>query len=316
MEYYWGDNRRFNSYAGYFKRLFGGRVQKLTIDAGFTCPNRDGSLGVGGCTYCNNNSFNPSYCNPSKTITQQIEEGIVFHENRYRRAETYLAYFQAYSNTYAPLETLRKLYDEALMHPKVIGLVIGTRPDCVDNEKLDYLAELAKNYYVSVEYGVETSSNETLQHINRGHTFEQSVWAIEQTAHRSINVGAHFIIGLPGQSEKNHIELVNSINNLPLTSIKFHQLQIIRNTHMEVEFAKHPEQFKLFTLDEYLLLLCRIVERMNPAIVIERITSESPPPSLIAPQWGNYRTDQLLIKFEKMLLDLQTWQGRLFQKEG
>lgn len=312
MVFPWGDKRRFNSYTNYIRKTFGGRVQKLTIDAGFTCPNRDGTLGVGGCSYCNNESFSPSYCEPSKTVIQQIEEGIVFHETRYRRAENYLAYFQAYSNTYAPLSTLIKLYDEALTHPKVIGLVIGTRPDCVDDEKLNYLSALAKKYYISIEYGVESTCNKTLQRINRAHDFEKSVWAIEQTALRGINVGAHFIIGLPGESELNHLEMVNSINNLPLTSIKFHQLQIIRNTQMEVEFANHSEQFKLFSLDEYLLHLALMVERLNPAIVIERLTSESPPASLIAPKWGKLRTDQLLIKFEKMLHDLQTWQGRLF----
>jgi radical SAM protein (TIGR01212 family) len=152
--YLWGDDRRFNSYAGYFVRTFGGRVQKVSIDAGFTCPNRDGLLGKGGCTYCNNDSFNPSYCAPRKSVSEQIAEGIEFHARRYRRADKFLAYFQAYSNTYAPLEQLKKIYSEALSYPGVIGLVIGTRPDCVDSYKLDYLAELSQKYHIVVEYGV------------------------------------------------------------------------------------------------------------------------------------------------------------------
>jgi len=174
----WGDTRRFNSYSGYFKRIFGGRIQKLTIDAGFTCPNRDGSLSVGGCTFCNNDAFNPSYCESVKSITQQIEEGIEFHAVRYRRADRYLAYFQAYSNTHAPLERLKQIYDEALAHPRVIGVVIGTRPDCVDADKLDYIQSLAQNHYVAVEYGLESTYNSTLERINRGHSYEKSVWAI------------------------------------------------------------------------------------------------------------------------------------------
>ncbi|HNV80960.1 MAG: TIGR01212 family radical SAM protein [Tenuifilaceae bacterium] len=308
--YPWGDNRRFHSYACYMKKYFGGRVQKLTIDAGFTCPNRDGTVGIGGCTFCNNESFNPSYCNPGKPISQQLSEGIEFHAFRYRRAKKFMAYFQAYSNTYAPLNRLKELYEQALSYPNVIGIVIGTRPDCIDEVKLDYLASLAKSHYVLVEYGVESTSNKTLASVNRGHTFEQSVWAIEQTAKRGINVGAHFIIGLPGESEDQIIEQTHTINTLPLTSIKFHQLQIIRNTAMSVEYASNPGLFRLFSIDEYLELLLKIVERLNPRIVIERFTSETPPANLIAPVWGSLRADQVLVRFEKLLEAKDTWQGR------
>ncbi|HOK51332.1 MAG TPA: TIGR01212 family radical SAM protein, partial [Bacteroidales bacterium] len=181
MEYPWRHSRRFNAYPEYFKQIFGHRVQKLTIDAGFTCPNRDGTVANGGCTYCNNDAFNPSYNNPSKSITQQLREGVEFHQERYRTAKMYLAYFQAYSNTYKPLEELKRMYEEALRFPQVIGLVIGTRPDCIDEQKLEYLARLAEKYYIIVEYGVESIYNSTLEKINRGHTFEQSVWAIELT---------------------------------------------------------------------------------------------------------------------------------------
>ncbi len=310
--YPWGDQRRFNSYAGYIKHKFGGRVQKLTIDAGFTCPNRDGSISVGGCAYCNNDSFNPSYCTPQKSISQQLAEGIDFHMFRYRRVEKYLAYFQAFSNTYAPLPKLKELYSEALSHDKVVGLVIGTRPDCIDEQKLDYLAELANNYYVAVEYGVESCYNSTLERINRGHSFEKSVWAIEQTAKRGLNVGAHFIIGLPGESRNDLVNQTEVISKLPLTTIKFHQLQIVRNTAFEMKYNKNPEQFNFFSLDEYLELMVEIIERLNPSIVIERFTGEASPDTLIAPFWGKYRTDQLLIKLEKMLEDRDTWQGRLW----
>jgi radical SAM protein (TIGR01212 family) len=310
--YSWGDNRRFSSYAGYIKQKFGGRVQKLTIDAGFTCPNRDGSISTGGCTYCNNNSFNPSYCTPQKSITQQLAEGMEFHAFRYRRVVKFLAYFQAYSNTYESIRKLQELYSEALSYPNVTGLVIGTRPDCVDAEKLDYLASMAKEYYVSVEYGVESCYNNTLKRINRGHNFEKSVWAIEETARRGINVGAHFILGLPGEDEIDLINQIDTINRLPLTTIKFHQLQIVKDTAMEMEFAKNPDAFKFFTVDEYLELIVKIIERLNPNIVIERFTSEASPQTLIAPQWGNLRTDQLLVKLETLLEKKDTWQGKLF----
>ncbi|MDX9771274.1 MAG: TIGR01212 family radical SAM protein [Tenuifilaceae bacterium] len=310
--YKWGDNRRFNSYAGYIKRKFGGRVQKLTLDAGFTCPNRDGTISIGGCAYCNNDSFNPNYCTPSKSITQQLNEGIDFHNFRYRRVEKYLAYFQAFSNTYAPLPRLKELYGEALSHPKVNGLVVGTRPDCIDEEKLDYLAELAKDYYVSVEYGVESCYNRTLKRINRGHDFEKSVWAIEQTARRGLNVGAHFIIGLPGESRADLVSQTEIVSQLPLTTIKFHQLQIVRNTSFALEYEKTPEAFNFFGIDEYLELMVEIVERLTPSIVIERFTGEASPKTLIAPIWGKYRSDQLLQKFENLLEQKDTWQGKFF----
>jgi len=313
--YPWGDTRRYNSYSNYFKREFGGRVQKLTIDAGFTCPNRDGTVGVGGCTYCNNDAFNPSYCTPQKSVTQQIDEGIEFHAVRYRRADRYLAYFQAFSNTYAPLEKLKALYNEALLHPKVIGLVIGTRPDCVDEEKLDYFQQLSKEYYITLEYGVESCYNKTLELINRGHSYEQSVWAIEQTNKRGIRVGAHFIFGLPGETREQMLAQADTISKLPLHTVKFHQLQIIKGTIMEQQFKAMPEMFNLFSMDEYFNFLADFIERLNPNFVIERFTGEAPPRYLAVPPWGNLRTDQLMIEFEKVLEKRHTWQGRLFESK-
>ena len=313
MVYPWGDDRRFNSYAGYFKRTFGGRVQKLTIDAGFSCPNRDGTVAYGGCTYCNNDAFNPSYCNPKKSITQQIEEGIEFHAVRYKRAENYLAYFQAYSNTHAAVQQLKELYSEALSHPKVIGLVIGTRPDCVDNEKLDFIESLSKEYYISLEYGIESCYNRTLEAINRGHTYEQSVWAVEESARRGISTGAHIIFGLPGESRDEMLAEAEILSKLPLTSIKFHQLQIFKGTPMEGQYKENPELFNLFEMNDYLHFVVDFIERLNPKFVVERFTSEAPPRYLAVPSWGLLRTDQLLNKIEMILEERDTWQGKYFR---
>ena len=310
MNFPWGHNRRFNAYANYFRNIYGERVQKVTIDAGFTCPNRDGSAGEGGCTYCNNDAFNPSYCHPEKTVKQQIEEGILFHEFRYRRANKFLAYFQAYSNTYASLDHLKKIYNQALEIPGIIGLVIGTRPDCIDDKKLEYFRELSKRYYVIIEYGVESCYNETLLKINRGHTWEQSVEAIEKTAAYGIKTGAHLIFGLPGETREMMIDQANIISALPLNNIKFHQLQIIKNTAMAAEYKNHPETFDFFQLDEYIEFIIDFIEKLSPDIVIERFSGEVPPRFLVGPGWGLIRTDQVLQKIEKRLEERDTWQGK------
>ena len=311
--YPWGDNRRYNNYTEYFRKAFGERVQKITIDAGFTCPNRDGTKGTGGCTYCNNDAFNPSYCIPQKSIPQQIFEGIEFHANRYRRASKFLAYFQAYSNTYAPIDKLRKLYEEALSVPGIVGLVIGTRPDCIDSAKLDYFQEISKDHYLILEYGIESCFNRTLQRINRGHTFEESIAAIEETARRGIKVGAHLIFGLPGETPQDMLDEVNLINQLPLSNIKFHQLQVIKDTPMAHEYQQNPSHFRLFELEEYMNFIISFTERLNPVFVIERFTAEVPPRFLAGPGWGLLRTYTLLQMFEKKLEELDTWQGRLYQ---
>lgn len=312
MIFPWGNGRRFNSYSNYFRELYGSRVQKLSIDAGFTCPNRDGSKGTGGCTFCNNDAFNPSYCVPSKSITQQIEEGISFHRQRYRRSDKYLAYFQAYSNTYSPLEALKKMYEEALSYQGVIGLVIGTRPDCIDDEKLQYLRVLSGGYYLALEYGVESCYNRTLKRINRGHTFEDAEKAIRDTAALGINTGAHFIFGLPGESREEMLAEADIISHLPLSTVKFHQLQIIRGTKMEQEFKEKPHDFNLFTWEDYLDFFIRFLERLNPSIVVERFTGEAPPRFLANPVWGKKRSDQIVNLVEKRLEELDTWQGRLY----
>lgn len=314
-KYPWGHIRRFNSYSEYFKRTFGERVQKVTIDAGFTCPNRDGVKGTGGCTYCNNDAFNPSYCIPEKSVTQQINEGIEFHEKRYRRANKFLAYFQAYSNTYAPLEDLKKIYNEALKIPGIAGLVIGTRPDCIDDEKLEYFQKLSEKCYIILEYGIESCNNETLKRINRGHTFEEAQKALEKTKKHGLKTGAHFIFGLPGESKEYLLNQAKTISSLPLDTVKFHQLQIIKGTAMEKEYKEYPGNFNFFELPEYIEFFIQFLERLNPEFVVERFAGEVPPRFLAGPGWGLIRNDQILNKFEKRLKELDTWQGRLFNEQ-
>ncbi len=309
----WNHDRRYNSYAEYFRREFGTRVQKVTIDAGFTCPNRDGTKGIGGCTYCNNDAFNPSYCQPQKSVTQQLSEGIDFHLVRYRRSKNYLAYFQAYSNTYGSLGYLKSLYNEALAFPGVIGLVIGTRPDCIDDEKLEYFARLAESHYVIIEYGIESCYNRTLQSINRGHTFEESVSAIRKTAGFGIHTGAHLIFGLPGETEEEMLDEAAIVSELPLDTIKFHQLQIIKDTLMAQQYLLDPGHFKLFTLENYISFIVKFTERLNPKFVIERFTGEAPPRFQAGPTWGNLRSDQVQILIEKEFELQDTWQGKNFE---
>lgn len=312
--YNWGHSRRFNAYSNYFRSLYGARVQKVSIDAGFTCPNRDGTKSSGGCTYCNNDAFNPSYCLPAKTVTQQIQEGIEFHKWRYSEAVSYLAYFQAYSNTYASLDTLRKLYEEALSCQGVVGLIIGTRPDCIDEEKLVYLKELSGTCYLAVEYGIESCYNKTLKRINRGHSFEDAVRAVERTAALGISTGAHFIFGLPGETRDEMLKQVDIISRLPLKTVKFHQLQIIKGTAMEKEFQEKPEDFQLFSWEEYLDFFVGFLERLNPAFVVERFTGEAPPRFLAGESWGKKRTDQIVNLIEKRLEELNTWQGKKYER--
>jgi len=314
MNYQWGHNRRFNSYSEYFRQVFGQRVQKLSIDAGFSCPNRDGTISTGGCTFCNANAFNPSYCQPFKSITQQISEGIEFHATRYRRASQYLAYFQPYTNTHTSLDKLKRLFEEALEYPEVIGLVIGTRPDCVDDAKLDYIATLAKKYYVIVEYGIESCYNHTLKRINRGHNFEQTKDALIRTSERGIKTGGHLIFGLPGESYNDMMNEAQIISNLPLTTIKFHQLQIVNDTLMAKEFKQKPDDFHLFELNEYLNLIMRFLEQLSPEIVVERIASEVPPHFLVEPPKWDLRYDQVLNVLEKKMAEADSWQGKFFKK--
>ena len=305
--------RRFNSYAAHFRKLFGGRVQKVAVNAGYTCPNRDGTVGRGGCTFCNNEAFTPSYCTPDLSVTRQIEEGISFHVNRYRKSFRYLVYFQSFSNTYAPLSKLKLHYDEALAHPLVEGVIIGTRPDCVDEEKLDYFGALAHDKYVAIEYGVESCYDATLERINRGHNFEQARWALEQSAARGIQCGAHFIFGLPDESDQMIVDQVDIINQLPLKTIKLHQLQIFKGTTMADEYDQHPERFRFWERDEYIALVIDFLERLRPDIVLERFASEAPPRYHHGPNWGLIRNETMWQLFERELERRDTFQGKLYK---
>ncbi|HOV11326.1 MAG TPA: TIGR01212 family radical SAM protein [Bacteroidales bacterium] len=312
--YPWGNNRPFNAYSSYCIKKYGSRLQKLSIDAGFTCPNRDGTMSTGGCTYCSNDAFNPSYCRPEKSITQQINEGIDFHKFRYRRATKYIAYFQPYSNTYKELPQLKKIFEEALAHPFISGIAIGTRPDCIDEEKLDYFGFLAEKHFVSIEYGIESCYNKTLESINRGHTFETAVAAIKKTAERQLFTTTHLIFGLPGESIQDMLDEAQIISNLPVSSIKLHQLQIIKGTVMADEYIKNPSQFTLFKLEEYISFIINFLERLNPAIIVERLSGEVPPRFLQVSSWGLIRADRVLQLIEQRMKELSTWQGRLYKQ--
>ena len=310
--YIFPEGKRYNSFAGYYRNKFGERLQKLVIDAGFSCPNRDGTVGRGGCTYCDNAAFHPDYSTPGKSLYQQIDEGIEFHRCRYPRVKHYLAYFQAYSNTYGPLSLLKELYEEALSHPSVVGLVIGTRPDCIDEEKLDYLASLSQKDVIVIEYGIESCYDTTLRRINRGHDFECARRAVEMTAARGIDVGAHFILGLPGETREMMLEQCSLISALPLTSVKFHQLQIVKGTKMEAEYSAHPEEFLRFGLDDYLDLVIDILERLHPDLWIERVAGEVPPRFVSETPWGLIRNVDILRRLDQRLEERDTFQGRQY----
>jgi len=312
MTYPWGTERRFNSYSDYFRREFGSRVQKISIDAGFTCPNRDGTCGKGGCTFCDNSAFTPSYNGPQLTVEEQIEKGKAFHRKRYRKADRFLAYFQSYSNTYAPLEKLRELYGRALAHPGIAGIVVGTRPDCVDGEKLDYFAELSKRCYLVLEYGIESIFDRTLQRVNRGHDVALSEWAVLETAQRGIRVGGHMIIGLPGEDRSDVLHSARVLSQWPLNNIKFHQLQVIRGTAMAAEYRKHPEDFAEYSLEDYLGLMVSVTEILNPQFVVERIAGEVTPGMAVRPGWG-LRYDRVLNRYEELLENRNTWQGKHYR---
>jgi radical SAM protein (TIGR01212 family) len=310
----WVGTRPFNSLSAQIASEFGGRVQKLSIDAGFTCPNRDGTTGRGGCTYCNNDAFSPLYCTPEKSVTEQIEQGISFHRKRYRRSVGYLAYFQSYTNSYESVERLEALYNEALAVEGVKGLVIGTRPDCINDEILELFASLSQKCWLLVEYGIESCYDKTLIRVNRGHSFEESEKAVVRTSSRGVRTGAHLIFGLPGESREEMLAQAAILSELPLDTIKFHQLQIVRGTKMEHEYAGDPLQFDLFSWNEYRDFVISFTEMLNPAIAIDRFTGEAPPSMIIAPHWNMKRTDSLMMEIAKRMEEMNTWQGRLYKK--
>lgn len=301
----------YNDLSTFLSLHFPFKVQKISINAGFTCPNRDGSVGYGGCTYCNNQTFNPAYCHTDKSVGQQLEEGKRFFSGKYPEMK-YLAYFQAYTNTYGELEELKRKYEEVLAVADVVGLVIGTRPDCMPDDLLDYLEELNKRTFVWIEYGIESTDDETLRRINRGHTFAEAEDAIVRTARRGMPVGGHVILGLPGEEREALIKQAEQLSRLPLTTLKLHQLQLIRGTRMASEYEKTPELFHLYSADEYIDLVIDYIEHLRPDLVLERFVSQSPKELLIAPDWGlkNYEFTE---KVKKRMNERNAWQGKYYK---
>lgn len=300
---------RYLNYNQVLKAEFKERVQKISINAGFTCPNRDGSKGKGGCTYCNNQTFVPGYCKPIKSVSQQIDEGIDFFNKTKYKDQAYLAYFQSYTNTYDSLDKLEKVYGEALRHPRVKGIVVGTRPDCVNDAILDYFAEMAKHTYVMIEYGIESTKDSTLEFINRGHDYACAVQAINDTAARGIRTGAHLILGLPLEDRDTILSHALEMNKLPLTAIKLHQLQLVKGTIMAKQLNENPEWFRMFTADEYIDLVVDFIELLRPEIAIERFVSQSPKEFLISPDWG-LKNFEFVSKIEQRLEQRNASQGR------
>ncbi|MBF1445369.1 MAG: TIGR01212 family radical SAM protein [Prevotella nigrescens] len=283
----------YNDFGTWIRNQLPFRVQKISIDAGFTCPNRDGRIGIGGCIFCDNKSFNPSYCSHKKSVTEQLEDGKRFFAKKYPDMK-YLAYFQAYTNTYDVVDKLKQLYEEALKVEDVVGIVIGTRPDCVSSELLDYLEELNKRTFLIVEYGIESCNDDTLRYINRGHDFACTRKAVEETAKRGIYVGGHVIMGLPGEDAAESLRQAPIISSLPLTMLKIHQMQIIKGTRLAKIYKERP--FHLYTIEEYIDLITQYIGLLRSDLVLERFVTQSPPEMLIAPKWGlkNYEFTNLL----------------------
>ncbi len=294
------DSPPYIDFSTFLSRYFPGqKVQKITLTAGFSCPTRDGSRGKGGCTYCNNKSFSPNYATKLRPITEQIDEGISFFRRKYPEMK-YLAYFQSYTNTYGEVADCIAKYEEALSHPDVVGLIIGTRPDCMPEPLLHYLGELSRRTFLLIEYGVESTWDKTLERIQRGHTWQDSVATIWRTHQAGIMVGAHIILGLPGESRQEMLLHADRLSELPITTLKIHQLQIIRGTLMAGEYLQTPEDFHLFTEEEYIELCVDFVHRLRPDIVLERFVSQSPPELLLAPRWG-WKNYEFTAKIRKAL---------------
>lgn len=300
----------YNDFPTFLRKYFPFKVQKISLNAGFTCPNRDGTCGYGGCTYCNNQTFSPEYCHTEKPVRVQLEEGKDFFAHKYPEMK-YLAYFQAYTNTYGELEVLKRKYEAALAVDDVVGLVIGTRPDCMPPTLLDYLTELNNRTFLLVEYGIESSLDRTLLRINRGHTWQTTADAVERTVSRGILTGGHVILGLPGESRTDILSQAKAISQLPLTTLKLHQLQLIRGTRMAYEYETSPADFHIYhNVDEYIDLVIDYIQRLRSDLVLERFVSQSPRELLIAPDWGlkNYEFNHRL---QKRMKELGAYQGKL-----
>ncbi|MCX9155310.1 TIGR01212 family radical SAM protein [Niveibacterium sp. 24ML] len=301
-------SRRYNAYNDWVTRKHGGRIQKVSVAAGFTCPNRDGSVGTGGCSFCNNAGFTPGYLDVRAGIHAQIETGLGFLRRRYPAINRFIAYFQSYSNTYGEMARLRECYEAALAHPDICGLAIGTRPDCLPDEVLDYLAELAQTRHIELEIGVESTSDAALEQVNRGHDFTCSADAITRAAQRGLFITVHLILGLPGETQADMLIGADRLSALPINAIKFHQLQLVRGTPLARAWQRNPESVPLFEEDAYLDLLADFVERLSPAILIQRLGSEVPPHLKLAPTW-NLRLSELAPRLDALLQSRGTHQG-------
>lgn len=288
------------------KRRFGSTVYKVNVDAGFTCPNRDGTLGTSGCIYCNNDSFSPNSCRPSLSVSEQVRNGISYIRKRYK-TEKFLVYFQPYTNTYAPVAELERLYTEALSDPSVIGLAIGTRPDTVDEEKIAFIESLAKKYFILIEYGMQSIFDRSLEFINRGHNYDAFLRAINLTINRGISIGAHIIVGFPTETREEMLSMADEISHLPIEFLKIHQLQVVKDTLLEIMFRENP--FHVFGYEEYLDFITEFIERLSPKIVLQRLFATAPESILVAPQWGKSR-QEILRDIEKRLEIRNTCQGK------
>lgn len=296
---------RYNKFGQYLKEKFGTIVYKVNVDAGFTCPNRDGTLGVTGCIYCNNDSFRPSKCKPELPLKQQIKNGISYLTSRYK-AKKFLVYFQPYTNTYASVEELFKFYSEALSIPSIIGLAIGTRPDCIDEEKLEMLQEMAKKHFILIEYGLQSIYDKSLQYIKRGHDYKTFVDAVNMTEGRGIHIGAHIIVGLPTETREEMLLMADEISRLPIKFLKIHQLQVVKETLLAEQYLKEP--FHTFGYEEYLDFLVDFIERLSPEIILQRLFATAPEDILIAPIWGKSR-QQIIRDIEERFIKRDAFQG-------
>ncbi|MBO7477844.1 MAG: TIGR01212 family radical SAM protein [Salinivirgaceae bacterium] len=306
----WGTSRRFNDYSSFVRNKFGGRVQKISVNVGLSCPNRDGTKGTGGCIYCDNSSFTPAYCNATDSIAVQLQKGREFFSHKYPDMR-YIAYFQSYTNTYAPVETLEPLYREAVSNG-IAGLIIGTRPDCISPELLEMLARINQIVPVSIELGIESTNNQTLERINRHHTFEDTVKAAQLCAQYGLETGGHLILGLPGETEADFLEHARRVSALPIKTLKLHQLQIIYGTPLAAAYRQNPDSISTFTLNSYIATVVSFLEHLSPDIVVERFVSVSPTEKLIAPKWNRMKNFEVVALIDKELEQRNTWQGRLF----
>jgi hypothetical protein len=298
--------QRYNSFGSYIRKKFGTSVYKVNVDAGFTCPNRDGTIGTTGCIYCNNDSFRPNSCKPTLSISEQIRNGITHIKKRYK-AERFLAYFQPYTNTYAPVEELERLYKEALSEPSVVGLAIGTRPDTVDKEKIMLLEEFAKKYFILIEYGMQSIYDRTLEFINRGHDYNTFLKALDMTKGKGLFIGVHVIVGFPTESKEEMLLMADEVSHLAADFLKIHQLQVVKDTPLEIMYRENP--FHVFDYEEYLDFVTEFIGRLSPRIVLQRLFATAPDSILIAPRWDKSR-QEILRDIEKRLESKGIYQGK------